>query len=430
MKILLHGSGGREHAIAWKLAQDDPSLQLVALPGNPGIAELGRCRPGSPTDSAAVLAAANEERPDLVVIGPEGPLAVGITDMLEGAGFQVFGPTRAAAQLEASKRFAKEIMFAAGVPTAAASWHSDVMSAKLAVRTLGAPVVIKASGLAAGKGVVVAMSVQEADHAIEEMLERHIFGDAGGEILVEEFMEGEELSVFGVSDGDDFLLLLPVQDHKRLREGDEGPNTGGMGAYAPVSIATAEVVRDAAEIVFTPTLRVMRERGSPFRGLLYAGLMLTGDGVKVVEFNARFGDPETQAILPLLESSLLDLMRGASRAGGLASVDAPRWRNASAVTTVIAAPGYPQTPMLGAPVTLPKLDAAGDLLLFHAGTKRDDAGTLRTSGGRVLAVTAVSARFEDAQQASADVAERVEFSDRHFRRDIGWRELARRAGAT
>ncbi|MEO7965423.1 MAG: phosphoribosylamine--glycine ligase [Gemmatimonadaceae bacterium] len=428
MKILLLGSGGREHAIAWKLAQDDPSLDLVALPGNPGIAGIGRCRPGNPSDPAAVLSAALEERPELIVIGPEGPLAAGVTDTLEQAGFRVFGPSREAAQLEASKRFAKEIMFEAAVPTASASWHSDVASAKLAVRSLGAPVVIKASGLAGGKGVVVATSIEEADQAIEEMLERHIFGDAGGEVLVEEYMDGEELSVFGITDGDDFLLLLPVQDHKRLEEGDAGPNTGGMGAYAPVSVATADVLRETAESVFTPTLRVMRERGTPFRGLLYAGLMLTTEGVKVVEFNARFGDPETQAILPLLESSLLELLVGASHVGGLAELDPPRWRDAAAVTTVVAAPGYPQTPRQGAPIDLP--EALPNVMVFQAGTTCDAENRLRTAGGRVLAVTAIAPRFEDAQLASAEFAARVRFPDRHFRRDIGWRELARRAGAT
>ena len=428
MKILLLGSGGREHAIAWKLAQDEPSLDLVAIPGNPGIAALGRCRSGNPSDPQDVLAAAREERPDLVIVGPEGPLAAGVVNVLEEGGFRVFGPTREAAQLESSKRFAKEVMFEADVPTAGASWHSDVASAKLAVRTLGAPVVIKASGLAAGKGVVVAQSMEEADRAIEEMLLQHVFGEAGGEILVEEFMEGEELSVFGVTDGEDVVLLLPVQDHKRLGAGDEGPNTGGMGAYAPVSVASSEVMDEALWRVFTPALRVMRERGTPFRGLLYAGLMLTAEGVKVVEFNARFGDPETQAILPLLESSLLELMLGASRSGGMAGMSAPHWRERAAVTTVLAAPGYPQAPTTGAPITIP--DAPPQTMVFHAGTRRDPDGTLRTSGGRVLAVTALGATIEDAQRASVELAESIDFAGKVFRRDIGWRELARRAGAS
>ena len=428
MKILLLGGGGREHAIAWKLAQDDPALELVALPGNPGIAAIGRCVPGNPADPAVVLAVAREERPELVVVGPEGPLAAGVTNVLEEAGFRVFGPTREAAGLEASKRFAKEVMFAAGVPTAGASWHSDVASAKLAARLLGAPCVIKACGLAAGKGVVVAQSLEEADHAIDDMLLRHAFGEAGGEVLVEEFMEGEELSLFGVTDGDEFVLLLPVQDHKRLGEGDKGPNTGGMGAYAPVSVASSEVVTDAAWRVFTPTLRVMRERGTPFRGLLYAGLMLTSSGVKVVEFNARFGDPETQAILPLLESSLLALLVGASRAGGLHGVEAPRWRDGAAVTTVVAAPGYPQTPTTGAPISIP--DAPKDVIVFHAGTRRDAEGTLRSAGGRVLAITGLAGSIDEAQRLSAGFADAIELEGKHFRRDIGWRELARRAGAS
>lgn len=427
MKILLLGSGGREHAIAWKLAQDDPSLDLVAAPGNPGIASLGRCVPVSQTDAAAVVALAVAERPELVVIGPEAPLAAGVSDALRSAGFRVFGPSKAAAELEASKRFAKEVMFAAGVPTAGASWHTDAESAKLAVRMRGAPVVVKASGLAAGKGVIVAQSLDEAELAIDRMFQG-AFGAAGAEVLVEECMAGEELSVFAVTDGEHFVLLPAAQDHKRLLEGDEGPNTGGMGAYAPVAIATDAVLRFTAEQIVTPTLAEMRRRGTPFRGLLYVGLMLTEHGPKVVEFNCRFGDPETQVVLPLLKSSLLDLMVGASMEGGLRGAPPPMVIDGAAVTTVVASPGYPETPITGAPIVLPP-DSAGTYV-FHAGTKQRDDGALVTAGGRVFAVTAVAPTFEDAQRLSLLGADMIQFPDKVLRRDIGWRERARRAGAS
>lgn len=427
MKILLLGSGGREHALAWKLQQDDPSLALVAAPGNPGIAQIGRCVPVKPTDAAAVVALAHEEQPELVVIGPEAPLAAGVSDALRDAGFRVFGCSRAAAQLEASKRFAKEVMFAAGVPTAGASWHTDAWSAKLAARMRGAPVVIKASGLAAGKGVVVAQSLDEAEVAIDQMF-AGAFGSAGSEVLVEEFMEGEELSVFAVTDGEHFVMLPPAQDHKRLLEGDGGPNTGGMGAYAPVSIASPAVLRETAEKVIAPTLAEMRRRETPFRGLLYAGLMLTGHGVRVVEFNCRFGDPETQVVLPLLRTRLLDLLIGASIEGGLA--DAPQIESAAgaAVTTVVASPGYPGTPMPGAPIVLPT--PSPGVTIFHAGTARREDGLLYAEGGRVFAVTAVAPTFAEAQRASRSTAEAIELRGKVLRRDIGWREQARHAGTS
>lgn len=427
MTILLLGSGGREHAIAWKLKQDDPTLDLVAAPGNPGIASLGRCVSVSPTDPAAVVSLARDVGPDLVIIGPEAPLDAGVSDALRSAGFRVFGPSRAAAQLEASKRFAKEVMFAAGVPTAGASWHTDPTSAKLAVGMRGAPVVVKASGLAAGKGVIVAATVEEAERAIDRMFGGG-FGEAGAEVLVEECMEGEELSVFAVTDGEHFIVLPPAQDHKRLLEGDEGPNTGGMGAYAPVDIATSAVIDAVSKDIIAPTLAEMRRRGTPFTGLLYVGVMLTTEGPKVVEFNCRFGDPETQVVLPLLDSPLLALLEGAAEAQGLAHVPKLRTRAGAAVTTVVASPGYPDTPMTGAPIHLPT--AQTGVVVFHAGTKRRDDGSLVTSGGRVVAVTAVGESFEGAQRASVRGAALVDFPDKVFRRDIGWRELARRAGAS
>jgi len=427
VKILLLGSGGREHAIAWKLKQDDPSLDLVAAPGNPGIDSLGRCAPVTVTDPAAVVALARAEHPSLVIIGPEAPLAAGVSDALRDAGFRVFGPSRAAAQLEASKRFAKEVMLAAGVPTARATWHGDAESAKRAVRADGAPVVIKASGLAAGKGVVVAATSSEAEDAIDRMF-GGAFGAAGAEVLVEEFMEGEELSIFAITDGEHFVLLPGAQDHKRLLEGDAGPNTGGMGAYAPVAVATAGVLRATSERIVAPTLAEMRRRGTPFRGLLYVGLMLTGDGPRVVEFNCRFGDPETQVVLPLIEGDLLPLLIGASVEGGLADAPTVTVRGGAAVTTVVASPGYPEAPTTGAPIVLPPLP--GGVVAFHAGPRRRDDGALVTAGGRVFAVTAVASTFREAQRLSLVAAESVQFADKVLRRDIGWRELARRAGAS
>jgi phosphoribosylamine--glycine ligase len=428
VKALILGGGGREHALAWKLKQDDPSLELLAAPGNPGIAELARCVAMSPTDVPRVVEFASSERVDLVVVGPEAPLAAGVVDALRANRIAAFGPTASAARIETSKRYAKDLMAHAGVPTARASHHTDVESARRAVDALGAPVVIKATGLAAGKGVVVCDSVPHAYATIDRMLRDRTLGDAGAEILVEEFMEGEELSLFAVTDGARFATMVPAQDHKRLFAGDAGPNTGGMGAYAPVAIGTASLVREAARRVIEPTLAAMRDGGSPFTGLLYAGLMITADGPKVVEFNCRFGDPETQAILPLMRSSLLDAIAAVASTDGLGSDLTFEWKPEFAVTTVLAARGYPDSPETGDVITLPPPD--DDVIAFHAGTKRSPDGTLVTAGGRVLAATAVAATFELAQRASADYAAAVKFAGKQYRADIGWRESARRARAT
>jgi phosphoribosylamine---glycine ligase len=428
VKVLIVGGGGREHALAWKLKRDDPILELLAAPGNPGIAELARCVPISATAVARVVDLALAERVDLVVVGPEAPLAAGLGDALRVRGIPVFGPSASAARIETSKRFAKEVMVDAGVPTARASHHSSVDSARRAVAELGAPVVIKATGLAAGKGVVVCETVEQAHQAIDAMLRDGVLGDAGREILVEEFMEGEELSLFAVTDGEHYLTMLPVQDHKRLFAGDVGPNTGGMGAYAPVAIGTPALVRQASERVIEPTLEAMRARGATFAGLLYAGLMITADGPKVVEFNCRFGDPETQAILPLMRSSLLDAFLAVASGTGLTAARPFEWEPTFAVTTVMATGGYPDSPVTGDTITLP--DANGHVILFHAGTARRPDGTLVTAGGRVLAATAVASSFDAAQRASADYAAAVQFAGKQFRGDIGWRESARRARAT
>ena len=427
MKALIVGGGGREHALAWKLKNDSPSIELLAAPGNPGIAELARCVAVSATDVARVSELAATENVDLVVVGPEAPLAAGLADTLRARGIPTFGPSASAARIETSKRFSKELMMSAGVPTARATHHTDVSSAKRAVSDTGAPVVIKASGLAAGKGVIVCETVEQAYAAIDRMLRDGALGEAGSEILVEEFMTGEELSLFALTDGERFLTMLPAQDHKRLFAGDAGPNTGGMGAYAPVSIGTSAIVAQAVEQVIEPTLGAMRERGCTFTGLLYAGLMLTPDGPKVVEFNCRFGDPETQAILPLMHSSLLDPMMAIASGSGLSGAGQLEWDRAFAVTTVLAAGGYPDSPSSGDQIVLP--ETPNGVFPFHAGTAIRD-NTLVTSGGRVLAVTAVASTFDRAQHASADDAAAVEFNGKQFRADIGWRESTRRARTT
>ena len=428
MKALIVGGGGREHALAWKLKQDDPALDLLAAPGNPGIAELARCLPIAATDVPALLDLARRERVDLVVVGPEAPLAAGIVDEFRRAGIPIFGPTRAAAEIETSKTFAKELMLRAGIPTARAERYTDVDDAKAAVRRFGAPVVIKASGLAAGKGVVVAGSMEEADTAIEMMLLEGAFGAAGAELLGEEFMEGEELSLFAITDGTRFLTMLPAQDHKRLGDGDRGPNTGGMGAYAPVSIGTPELIDAACSRIIEPTLLAMREHGRPFTGLLYAGLMLTNEGPKVVEFNCRFGDPETEAILPLMRSTLLQPMLAVARGESLAGAPEISWEHGSSVTTVVAAPGYPDHPATGATLSIPAVGS--NVHVFHAGTRRETDGRLISAGGRVLAVTAVAGTLDEARERSAAAAAAVLLEGKQLRRDIGWRELARGARAS
>ena len=428
MKVLLVGGGAREHALAWKLTHDDPSLELLVAPGNPGIAELGRCTAITAMDIAALVDLARAERPDLTIVGPEAPLAAGLADALREHGVPVFGPSAAAARIESSKTFAKQLMLDAGVPTARAERHVRPDDAKRAARSLGAPLVIKASGLAAGKGVLIARTLGEADRAIDEMLVRHSFGKAGSEILVEEFMDGEELSLFVLTDGTRVVPMLPAQDHKRLLAGDTGPNTGGMGAYAPLSLATPALVDEIIQRIVRPTLRAMRAAGSAFSGLLYAGIMVTPDGPspRVVEFNCRFGDPETEALLPLLAEPLLPRLSGV--ASGEADETPLRWTGRHAVTTVVAASGYPDTPRLGDAITLPS-SAGADVHVFHAGTARASHGRLVTAGGRVFAVTAVADTLAGAQRSSVRTASAIEFAGSQYRADIAWRELERHAGA-
>ncbi len=435
MRVLIVGGGGREHALAWRLRRDDPSLELIAAPGNPGLASLGECVPISATDLAGLEQLARERAVDLTVVGPEAPLGAGIVDRFRAAGLPIFGPTQAAAEIETSKAFAKQLMLEAGIPTARAEMHTSPVEAKAAARRFGAPVVVKASGLAAGKGVIVCETLADADRAIDDMLEGHRFGAAGAEVLVEEFMEGEEVSVFAITNGEAFVILPALQDHKRLRDGDRGPNTGGMGAYLPVSLrhtppdiggrdVSVRPETAAGLVIFSQTLQALAARGRPFTGLLFAGLMMTRDGPKVVEFNCRFGDPESQALMPALDMTpgLLSLMYSVALGRDLPS---PVFREESAcVTTVLAAENYPETPRTGDPITLPAV-ADDDVIVFHAGTARDAKGRLVTAGGRVLAVSAVAPTIEEAQRASLRYAEQIEFAGKQYRSDIGWREIAR-----
>lgn len=426
MKILLVGGGGREHAIADALARENSAVELIAAPGNPGIAELARLAPVGAADFPALVAYAEHEAVDLVVVGPEAPLAAGLVDLLQQRRIPAFGPTMAAATIETSKSDTKALMIAAGIPTAHAETHRVASEAKDAVRVrFGAPVVIKASGLAAGKGVIVCQTIKEANAAIDRILGDKAFGDAGHECLVETFMTGEELSLFAVTDGTDILPMIGAQDHKRLLDGDDGPNTGGMGAYTPVSLSTPALTDEITERIFLPTLHAFRKRGTPFTGLLYAGVMLTPTGPQVVEFNCRFGDPETQAILPLLTSSLLDPMMAVARGARIHNHAPFTWKQAASVTTVVAASGYPDSPRTGDAIEVPSF---GDHIhVYHAGTTRDAEKQLRTNGGRVVAVTAVADTFEQAQHASREAASRIGFDGAIYRKDIGWREAERRA---
>lgn len=421
MRILIAGNGGREHALLWKLRRDAPAASFFATLPNGGMAPFCTGVGISPMDVVALAGWAAAKRIDLVVVGPETPLAAGLADRLRRVGIPVFGPSAAAARIESSKAFAKDLMAGAGVPTAAYEVHTNGDEAEAHIEAMGAPIVVKASGLAAGKGAVVCGTVAEAVATARDMF-AGAFGEAGRRVVIEECMEGEELSVFCLADGEDFVPLLSSQDHKRIGEGDTGRNTGGMGAYAPVGFVTDELMNEVADRIVAPVLRALAEGGSPFSGLLYAGLMITADGPRVVEFNCRFGDPETQAVLPLLSSSLLEPMLAVAEGSGL-SGHAPSFADAAAVTTVLAADGYPGAYRKGVPITIPSLP--GGVHVFHAGTALE-SGRLVASGGRVLAVTAVDRDFGRARAASRDAAAAITFEGRQFRGDIGWREAERR----
>lgn len=420
MNILLLGSGGREHALAWKLAQSPACTRLYAAPGNPGIAEEAECVALAVTDHDAVIAFCREHAIGLVVIGPEAPLVDGLSDSLRAAGVPVFGPSRAAAQLEGSKGFTKDLCARAGIPTAGYVRTSSLEEARAALARFAAPYVLKADGLAAGKGVVIAASLPEAEAALADMFGGQ-FGSAGAEVVIEEFMEGEEASFFALTDGTTVVPFGSAQDHKRVGDGDTGPNTGGMGAYSPAPVLTAELqARVMAEIV-EPTVRTMREDGNPYVGVLYAGLMLTAEGPKLIEYNARFGDPECQVLMMRLASDLVDLMLACAE-GRLAGAEAA-FRPEAALTVVMAARGYPGTPERGDAISLGTIEASGTKV-FHAGTALKD-GALVANGGRVLNVTAVARSVTEAQRFAYAAVDAISFPTGFCRRDIGWREVAR-----
>jgi phosphoribosylamine---glycine ligase len=422
MNVLLIGSGGREHALAWKLAQSPDCTGLFIAPGNPGTAAHGTNVVLDPADHAAVARLCRETGIDLVVVGPEGPLVAGLVDDLAAAGIVAFGPSRAAARLEGSKAFTKELCAAFGIPTAAFARFTEAAAAQAYVRERGAPIVVKADGLAAGKGVVVAMTVEEAEAAVASILGGAL-GAAGAEVVIEDFLEGEEASFFALCDGTTAIPFGTAQDHKRAFDGDRGPNTGGMGAYSPAPVLTPVLERRVMEEIVAPTLRGMAARGAPYRGVLYAGLMLTAQGPKLIEYNVRFGDPECQVLMPRLESDLLPLMLAACR-GGLAGAS-PRWSDEAALTVVLAAQGYPGEVRKGSEIRgIEQAAALEGILVFQAGTRRDGERLL-ANGGRVLDVTARGAGIAEAQAHAYAAVDRIRWPEGFCRRDIGWRALAR-----
>jgi phosphoribosylamine--glycine ligase len=415
MNILLLGSGGREDALAWRLRQSPSCDKLIAAPGNPGIARWAECVHVDPCDPAAVTSLSREQAIDLVVIGPEAPLVAGVSDALRHAGFAVFGPNAVAAQLEGSKGFTKDLCAANAIPTARYVRVDTAIAAREALQQFSIPVVIKADGLAAGKGVTVATTRDEAEGAI------HAAGD--GPLVIEEFLEGEEASLFALVDGETALPLASAQDHKRVGEGDTGPNTGGMGAYSPAPVLTAELQQRAMDEIVLPTVRALAAAGTPFSGVLYAGLMLTTDGPKLIEYNVRFGDPECEAIMPLIEGDFAELLLAvATRRLGDARFElSPN----HAVTVILAARGYPGVPTSGGPIR--EIEAAEQVpgvTVFHAGTASSDGGLI-AKGGRVLAVTATAETFANARARAYRAVDQIDFADGFHRRDIGWREVQR-----
>ena len=429
MRILVVGGGGREHALVWALKRDlpPPAATLFAAPGNPGTAQLATNLNVQATAVADIVAAARQHAIDVVVVGPEAPLAAGLADALRLAGIPVFGPSAAAARIEASKAFAKDVMAAAGVPTAPSRTFTDLVAALRYIAGHAEPLVVKASGLASGKGVVVCTTRAEAAATARAMLAESRFGEAGREVVIEAFLTGEELSVLALTDGRRLLVLPPAQDHKRLGEGDTGPNTGGMGAYCPVALASDRLIERVRREVLEPTLHELSVRGIPYVGVLYAGLMVTPDGTPyVLEFNCRFGDPETQALLPALARGVGEDILAIAKGTWQPATSVLRVERA-AVTTVLAARGYPDAPEKGAAISLPA-DPGPDVLVFHAGTTTDQAGALRTAGGRVLNVTGLGGSVAQAARASRAACDRIAFDGKTWRRDIAWREL-HRAGA-
>lgn len=419
MNILVIGSGGREHALYWKLSESPQTEQIYAIPGNPGMDASAAL---ALDDHAEILRFVKEKDIGLVVVGPEVPLMNGLVDELEEAGIRAFGPRANAAKIEGSKSFAKDLMKKYGIPTARYEVFTAAEPARAYIRQEGAPIVVKADGLAAGKGVIVAMTEQEALDAVDAIMEDHSFGDAGARVVIEEFMEGEEASLLAFTDGMTICPMISAQDHKRAYDGDRGPNTGGMGTYAPAPVMTPEMTKRAVEEILEPTIAAMAQEGRTYRGCLYLGLMVTADGPKVVEFNARFGDPETQAVLPLLDSDLVEIMCACTNET-LADVSI-RWKDGAAVCVVLASGGYPGAYKKGQEIIgIADAEAMG-ALVFHAGTAMKD-GKLVTNGGRVLGVVGRGADISSAVDAAYAAAEKISFKDAYYRKDIAHRALAR-----
>lgn len=427
MNILLLGSGGREHALAWKMAASPLVDRLYCAPGNAGIAQEAECVALDHADHAAVVAFCKSKAIDLVVVGPEAPLVAGIVDDLEAAGVRAFGPSKAAARLEGSKGFTKDLCRAHAIPTAAYERFAEAAPAKAYVRARGAPIVVKADGLAAGKGVVVAATIAEAEAAIDMILGGSL-GAAGAELIIEEFLDGEEASFFALCDGDAALPLVSAQDHKRAFEGDRGPNTGGMGAYSPAPVMTDDMTKRTMDEIVWPTLRAMKQMGAPYKGVLFAGLMITREGPKLIEYNVRFGDPECQALMLRLKSDLVPALI-AARDGVLKSFDL-RWRDDAALTVVMAANGYPGAYAKGSAIAgLDEAAAVEGVEIFHAGTATGADGRLVANGGRVLNVSAIGQTVAEAQARAYAAVDKIRWPEGFCRRDIGWRAVQRETGA-
>lgn len=425
MNILLIGSGGREHALAWSLSASPLCDKLFIAPGNPGTAQHGDNVSVDAANHAGVIDFCRVMQVEFVVVGPEAPLVAGLVDDLSAAGIKAFGPRKAAAQLEGSKAFTKDLCAEFNIPTAAYRRFTDAEVAKTYVRNCGAPIVVKADGLAAGKGVVVATSIEEAEAAIDMMIGGGL-GAAGAEVVVEAFLEGEEASFFALCDGSTAIPFGTAQDHKRVFDGDKGPNTGGMGAYSPAAILTPDLQARVMREIIGPTLAGMRARGTPYTGILYAGLMLTKDGPQLIEYNARLGDPETQVLLPRLKSDLVTALLAACD-GMLGSVSL-QWSDKAALTVVMAANGYPGAVEKGSAINgIAKAEASDDVIVFHAGTKQDGEEIV-ANGGRVLNVTALGATISEAQARAYEAVSRIDWPGGFCRRDIGWRAVERERG--
>ncbi|MHC5231062.1 phosphoribosylamine--glycine ligase [Brucella sp. LJL56] len=422
MKVLLIGSGGREHALAWKLAASPLLEKLYCAPGNPGIATIAELVDISVDDHQALIAFAKDKKIDLVVVGPEAPLVAGLSDEMRAEGIRVFGPSKAAAQLEGSKGFTKDLCARFDIPTGAYGRFNNAPKAKAYIRQQGAPIVVKADGLAAGKGVVVAMTLDEALDAVDACFEG-AFGSAGAEVVVEEFLDGEEASFFCICDGKTALPLGSAQDHKRVGDGDTGPNTGGMGAYAPAPVMTPEIVERTMRKLIEPTMRGMAEIGAPFSGILFLGLMIGKDGPKLIEYNTRFGDPECQVLMMRLNSDLLALINAAVD-GKLDQVSLD-WKDQPVLTVVMAAEGYPSNVKKGSVIRdLDKLEGIDGVKLFHAGTAEKD-GSIVANGGRVLNITAIADTVAEAQARAYEAVKLIDWPEGFYRSDIGWRAVER-----